>query len=221
MADVTTASTTSASVAAPVGIAVKPSTSKPKAVRAKKPSLPAEHPKYRDMITSAINHLKERRGSSRQAILKYILAHYRVGTEIGKINARIKMALRAGIKNSSLRQMKGSGASGSFRLGEKSLAAKPKAVSKKPKAALKKPTVKKVAKKAALKKAGIPKKGLKKTKSANKQKKSSAKLAARKIKAKVGKSPAKKVVKKATKSPKKMVKKSPAKKASKGKVSKK
>ena len=33
---------------------------------------PAEHPKYSEMIAAAIVALKERNGSSRQAIVKYI-----------------------------------------------------------------------------------------------------------------------------------------------------
>ena len=34
------------------------------------------HPKYSDMVVSAITTLKERKGSSRQAILKHIIATY-------------------------------------------------------------------------------------------------------------------------------------------------
>jgi len=38
----------------------------------------AEHPPYREMISAAIVNLKERNGSSRQAIKKYIYANYKV-----------------------------------------------------------------------------------------------------------------------------------------------
>jgi len=38
----------------------------------------AEHPPYREMISAAIVNLKERNGSSRQAIKKYIHANYKV-----------------------------------------------------------------------------------------------------------------------------------------------
>jgi histone H1/5 len=107
-----------------------------KAKKPRKPTKPADHPKYNVMI-AAVAALKERGGSSRQAILKYIMANYKVGNEVTKINARLKTALKAGVKASTLKQAKGTGASGSFRLGEK--VAKPKAAkpkkAKKPKAA--------------------------------------------------------------------------------------
>ena len=45
----------------------------PKAKKvATKPKKEATHPKYSEMIQSAVKALKERSGSSRQAILKYI-----------------------------------------------------------------------------------------------------------------------------------------------------
>ena len=40
---------------------------------------PAEHPKYEEMIKAAIRSLKDRNGSSRQAIEKYVKANYKVG----------------------------------------------------------------------------------------------------------------------------------------------
>ena len=43
-----------------------------KKVKKAAPKKPADHPKYIDMITAAISALKERTGSSRQAIVKYI-----------------------------------------------------------------------------------------------------------------------------------------------------
>ena len=42
-------------------------------------SAPAEHPKYSEMIKQALGALKERGGSSRQAVLKYIMANFNVG----------------------------------------------------------------------------------------------------------------------------------------------
>ena len=81
-----------------------------------------------------------------------------------KVNAHLKLALRAGVKNGSLKQAKGTGASGSFRLSDKKPAAK-KATktakkAKKPAAKkAKKPTKKaKAPKKAKAKKAKSPKK---------------------------------------------------------------
>ena len=171
-----------------------------KAAKPRKPAKPADHPKYNAMIAAAITSLKERGGSSRQAVLKYILANYKVGNEVAKINARVKTALKAGVKAGTLKQAKGTGASGSFRLGEKVAAAKPKKA-KKPKAAAKKPAAKKP-KAAGAKKPKSPKK-----KPAAKKPKSPAKKAAKPKK--VAKSPAKKAAKpkKVAKAPKKPAKK--------------
>ncbi|KAL8619069.1 hypothetical protein ACOMHN_020767 [Nucella lapillus] len=102
--------------------APKPSTSKKRtavAKTARKTASLGEHPKYSVMIADAIAKLKERGGSSRQAIFKFITSHYKVGLETNKINARVKMSLRSGVRTGSLKQSKGTGASGSFRLGDK------------------------------------------------------------------------------------------------------
>merc|ERR1711973_498911 len=109
----------------------------------------AEHPKYSEMIAAAIGALKERSGSSRQAIVKYISANYKVGDGA---NTHVKLALKRGVASGDLKQVKGTGASGSFKLAEK-----PKPAKKKP--AAKKATPKK-AKKPAAKKA-TPKKAKK------------------------------------------------------------
>ena len=122
--------------------------------RASKPKTPASHPKYSDMIAKAITALKERGGSSRQAILKYIVAHFKVGSNLNTVNAHLKSALKNGVKNGSLKQAKGTGAAGSFRLGDKKPAAKkakkPKAAGEK-KAKAKKPRAKKTGEKKAAK----------------------------------------------------------------------
>merc|ERR1712150_214526 len=143
------------------------------------------------MIKQAVSALKERGGSSRQAILKYIMKNFKVGNDDGKVNTHLKMALRAGVKNNSLKQAKGSGASGSFRLGEAAKkAAKPKKA-KKPKAA--KPKKPKTPKKKAAKKAKADKP--KKAKTPKKAAKP-AKKAAKKPAAKKAAKPAKKAAKK-------------------------
>jgi histone H1/5 len=41
------------------------------------------------------------------------------------VNARLKLALRAGVKNKNLKQAKGTGASGSFRIGDVKAAKEP------------------------------------------------------------------------------------------------
>ena len=126
----------------------------PKKKVAAKPKKPAAHPKYSEMVGKAIAALKERGGSSRQAILKYIMANFNVGKDAKTVNVHLKLSLRAGVKNKSLKQSKGTGASGSFKIGEvvkpkKKPAAKPKKAVK-PKAA--KPKKVKTPKKTAAKK---------------------------------------------------------------------
>ena len=149
------------------------------------PKKPADHPKYSEMISAAIAALKERTGSSRQAIVKYIAANYKVGENAG---THVKLALKRGVASGDLKQVKGAGASGSFKNVEK---AKPKA--KKPaakKPAAKKPAAKKVKKPAAKKpaaKKATPKKAKKpaaKKATPKKAKKPAAKKAAKKPAAK-------------------------------------
>ena len=165
---------------------------KKKVTAAKKP---AEHPKYSEMIAAAIFALKERTGSSRQAIAKYIKANYKVGDTA---DTHIKLALKRGVVSGALKQVKGKGASGSFRLAEK-----PK-VAKKVKPT-KKPVAKKVAKVAAKKKTTPKKKNAPKKKTAAKKtptkKKTVAKKAAAAKKPSAKKASTKKAVKKVKKTP--------------------
>ena len=73
---------------------------------------PAEHPPYSEMIKAAILALKERNGSSRQAIEKYIKANYKVG----EVGSHLKMALKRGVTSGKFVHTKGVGASGSFKV---------------------------------------------------------------------------------------------------------
>ena len=134
--------------------AVAPSPKKA-AAKGKKPAAPkkpASHPKYIDMIVAAIVSLKERKGSSRQAIIKYIRANYKV---LDNCERHIKLALRRGVTGGVLIQPKGTGASGSFKVAEKAKAAAKKTTTKKPtpkkakksKTPTKKPATKKTPKK--------------------------------------------------------------------------
>lgn len=93
----------------------------------------AVHPKYNDMVKQALVNLKQRGGSSRLALLKYIMQNFDVGKDEKVVNTHLKMALKAGVKNSTLKQTKGSGASGSFRLGETEKKSAAGAVKKGPK----------------------------------------------------------------------------------------
>ena len=118
-----------------------------------KPKKVATHPKYSDMVKTAVGSLKERGGSSRQAVLKYIMANFNVGSDAKSVNSHLKVALRNGVKKGFLKQSKGTGASGSFKIGELPKPAKKPAVKKAKKPAAKKPAAKKpAAKKPAAKK---------------------------------------------------------------------
>ena len=161
------------------------------------PKKPAEHPKYIDMISAAIAALKERTGSSRQAITKYIKANYKVGDGS---DTHIKMAIKRGVANGTLSQPKGTGASGSFKLVKKAAPAKPKkAATKKPaakKTTAKKPAAKKPAAKTAAKKKTTTKKTPKKSKKPATKKTPSKKPKSKKTPKKAAKKPAKKAAKK-------------------------
>jgi len=76
----------------------------------------ASHPKYSDMIKAALKALNERGGSSRAAILKYVLAHYSLDPI--QANQHLKSALKNGVKSKNFKQTKGNGASGSFKLAD-------------------------------------------------------------------------------------------------------
>ena len=124
------------------------------------------------MIKAAIVALKERSGSSRQAIEKYIKANYKVG----EVGSHLKMALKRGAASGKLVHTKGVGASGSFKLPkeekkEKKPKKKPAAKPKKPvpKKAAKKPAASKAAKKPAAKKPAAKKPAAKKPVAKNPQ----------------------------------------------------
>merc|ERR1712168_436030 len=146
----------------------------PKAKKAAKPKAPAAHPKYSVMIAAAITALKSRTGSSRQAILKYIVANYKVDAD--KAATQVRLALKRGLKKGTLKQARATGkGAGCFKLVK---VEKPKKV-KKAKKPAKKAAKKKPAKKAAKK---APKKAAKKP--AKKAAKKPAKKAAKKPAAK-------------------------------------
>ncbi|NXX25579.1 H5 protein, partial [Nicator chloris] len=91
------------------------SATKPK--RARSARRPAAHPAYSDMITAAIRADKSRGGSSRQSIQKYVKSHYKVGQNA---DVQIRLAIRRLLATGVLKQTKGVGASGSFRLAKAS-----------------------------------------------------------------------------------------------------
>ena len=71
-----------------------------KAKKAAKPKAAPTHPKTTVMVAAAIAALKEKKGSSRAAIKKYIAANYKV--DIVKLGPHLKKALKAGVGKKTL-----------------------------------------------------------------------------------------------------------------------
>ena len=166
-----------------------------------KPRAPAQHPKYSEMIVAAINATKERGGTSRQKILKYIGANYKVGDGF---ETHARLALKRMVTNGTLVQTKGTGASGSFKVAKKDTPKKTKPAAKKkpstPKKAgeaKKKPAAKKPA--AAKKKAAPKKDKVAKPKKATPKKTAAKKPVTKKPKTQAKKPATKKSPKKAAK----------------------
>ena len=184
------------------------SPTKAKIKKTAKPKKPADHPKYADMIRAAIASLKERGGSSRQAIVKYISANYKVGDGFEN---HVKLSIKRLVAKKELNQVKGTGASGSFKLvkkeQEKPKPTKKKSVAKKKPKSPKKPAAAKAPakKKPAAKKSAAKKKTAAKKPADKKKPKSKAKV----------KKAAKKPAKKAAKKPKNKSKKPAPKKGGK------
>merc|ERR1712203_1237906 len=138
------------------------------APKAKKVAKPAAHPPFKAMIAAAITSLKERGGSSRQAILKHIVANNKV--DAAKAAVGVRLALKRGLAKGVVAKAKAAGkGAGKYKLVK---VAKPKKVKK--------------AKKPKAKKAKKPKK----------VKKPAAKKVKKPVAKKVAKKPAKKVAKK-------------------------
>lgn len=122
---------------APVQVAAAPAAAapapkKPKAPRAKKPGSKPSHPPTAQLVNAAIRALKERGGSSLQAIKKYIAVNDKVDAD--KLAPFIRKYLRKATTTGKLVQTKGKGASGSFKLSAASKVEKKKKPAKKPKA---------------------------------------------------------------------------------------
>merc|ERR1711997_1234767 len=118
--------------------------------KAPKVAKPAAHPPYANMITAAIKGLKDKKGSSRQAILKYVVANNKV--DATKAAVRVKLALRKMVvaKKVVAAAAAGKKGAGSFKLPAKEPKAKKvKKVKKVVRKAVKKPAAKKVKKPAA------------------------------------------------------------------------
>merc|ERR1712150_346539 len=79
-----------------------------------KKAVVASHPATSVMVKEAIENLKERKGSSLIAIKKYLANNYKVDPV--KHGHFIKKALASGVEKKTIVQVKGIGASGSFKL---------------------------------------------------------------------------------------------------------
>lgn len=123
----------------------------------KKSSSVSEHPPYKEMIKESIRALKERNGSSRPALKKYIQANYK-GVATDRFDQLFNQALKKGAENNEFAFPKGP--SGTVKLVKKEPAPKAKPVAKDTtkKTAAKDSAKKPAAKKAAAKKTAAPKK---------------------------------------------------------------
>lgn len=150
-------------VVAAASPAKSPKAKKPKAAGGpKKPKVKPNHPPTSQMVNNAIKTLKERGGSSLQAIKKFVSANYKIDAD--KMSPFIKKYLKGAVVTGDLVQTKGKGASGSFKLAvpkkagsgdkkpKKSTGDKVKKASSKPKSAKKSAAKKSAPKKPAAEK---------------------------------------------------------------------
>lgn len=73
-------------------------------------------PPYSEMVLAAVTELKDRTGSSRQAIAKYLTDNYELAP---RYEVHMKLALKRLVETKVLVQTKGTGATGSFSLNKK------------------------------------------------------------------------------------------------------
>ncbi|XP_054006245.1 histone H1A, sperm-like [Hylaeus anthracinus] len=88
--------------------------STPKGKSTKVQRTKSSHPPTSEMVNAAIRELKDRKGSSLQAIKKYMTSTYKVDGE--KLAPFIKRYLKSAVTSGAVVQTKGKGASGSFKL---------------------------------------------------------------------------------------------------------
>ena len=95
-------------------MAEKGTTKKSSASGSKKVQSTPTHPKTSEMVLAAVTALKDRKGTSLSAIKKYVSSEYKVDTERTAIF--IRRYLKKAVTDGVLVQVKGSGATGSFKL---------------------------------------------------------------------------------------------------------
>ncbi|PQE26503.1 histone H1 protein [Rutstroemia sp. NJR-2017a BBW] len=79
----------------------------PKAAAPKAKSAAPEHASYQAMITDAIVNLKERNGSSRMKIKKYVRANNNISAADSMFDSLFNRALKAGVQKGVFAQAKG------------------------------------------------------------------------------------------------------------------
>jgi hypothetical protein len=124
--------------------------------KTKTPAKPVTHPPFQVMVAAAVKSLAEKGGSSRKAILKYVMANYDVNKDMAKVQTRVKLAVRKMLADKKLIPGSAKSAKGpnmSFKLAEKAVEKKDKKPAAKK---AKKPAAKKVKKPKAAKKAKKP-----------------------------------------------------------------
>lgn len=144
-----------------------------------------KNPPVAEMVKTALKELKDRKGSSLAAIKKHIAANYQVN-DITRLAPFMKKFLRKAVEEGKIIQVKGTGASGSFKLNKEK---EEKKVIKK-KAETKKPTKegdKKKAKKPAEKKTTTTKKAVKAAQSVTNTPQKKSKSVKRKVEKKAAK----------------------------------
>ncbi|XP_044005623.1 histone H1-like [Aphidius gifuensis] len=139
-----------------VETAIEKKTASPKVSKVKQPKISKEssakaaaHPSTADMVNSAIKALADRKGSSLQAIKKYLSSEYKLDTK--KHAIFIRKYLNSAANTGALVRTKGNGALGSFKIADDEPVKKPKAkiiqkktVTKKNDAVIKKTSAKKI-----------------------------------------------------------------------------
>jgi len=103
----------------------------------------SSHASYQDMITEAIINLKERNGSSRVALKKYVRANNSITVSDNMFDSLFNKALKGGVDKGVFAQPKGSSGGTKLAKKEPKPAAKPAAAKPAAKSTDKKPTAKK------------------------------------------------------------------------------
>jgi histone H1/5 len=90
----------------------------------KRSAVKSSHPAWAQMITSSVKALGEKGGSSVSAIKKHMGANFKI--DMDKAAPFLKRGIKAAIASGQLSQAKGTGLTGSFKLGGVKKAAAPK-----------------------------------------------------------------------------------------------